>query len=116
MISFLIIVLLSVLAQLVLPWWSVALVAFAVCFWRSQTGMQAFWAGFAGIASVWQLYALFIHIQNDGILTGRMSQLLFKANSPIVLLELTVLIGGLIGGLAALSGYMCRQVLLTKAL
>lgn len=116
MILFLLIAGLSLLAQLFLPWWSVALVAFAVCFWRSRTGGQAFLAGFVGVALVWQVYALFVHVQNEGLLAGRISQLLFKANRPIVLLELTVLIGGLVGGLAALSGSLCRRAFLTKAL
>lgn len=89
--------------------------AFVICFWRSTTAGQAFWSGFIGIALVWQAYALFIHLQNDGILTGRMSQLLFKANMPLVLLEVTVLLGGLVGGLAGLSGYHCRRAFLTKA-
>lgn len=118
MISLFLIALIAVLSaiiQLILPWWSIALVAFVVCFFRSTTGGQAFWFGFIGIALVWQAYALFIHLQNDGVLTGRMSQLLFKANMPIVLLELAVLLGGLVGGLAALSGHLFRRVFLAKA-
>ena len=109
MISILIIVLLSLLAQLVLPWWSIALVAFAVGFGRSQTGGQAFWAGAIGIGLVWQIYALVIHIRNAGVLTSRISQLFFKADMPILLLEVSVLVGALVGGLAAYSGYLCRR-------
>ncbi|MBC8153454.1 MAG: hypothetical protein H7Z72_11130 [Bacteroidetes bacterium] len=114
MILFLLIAAFSLIAQLFLPWWSVAIVAFAVCFWRGKTGRGAFVAGFIGIALVWQVYALFIHVQNAGVMTGRMSQVLFKADMPIVLLELTVLLGGLAGGLAGLSGYLCRRAFLTR--
>lgn len=112
--SIAIIAVLSGLAQLFLPWWSIALVAFLVCFWRSTSAGQAMAVGSLGIALVWQFYALLIHVQNTGILTGRMSQLLFKADMPIVLLQLTVFIGGLVGGLAALSGYLFRQAVLPK--
>lgn len=109
MISILIIALLSVIAQLILPWWSVAIVAFGVAYFRSETAGQSFWAGAIGIGLVWQIYVLVIHIRNAGVLTGRISQLFFKADMPILLLEVSVLIGALIGGLAAYSGYLCRR-------
>ncbi len=109
MIPFVAIALLSLVAQLVLPWWSVALVAFVVCYWRSASAGTAFWQGFLGIAIVWLVYALVVHSQSGGIMTSRMSQLLFKTSAPVGLILLTTAVGGLVGGLAALSGYFCRQ-------
>ncbi len=85
--------------------------AFGIAWWRSETGGRAFWSGAIGVGLVWQIYALIIHMRNAGILTGRMSQLFFKADMPIILLEVSVLIGALVGGLAALSGYLCRRAL-----
>ena len=114
MIQILLIAIVSLLAQLVLPWWIVALVAFAVCFWRgpvSGRSVAAFWYGFAGVALVWLVYALFIHVRTDGIFTGRMSQLLLKTNASAVLLLLTAVLGGLVGGLAGLSGHAMRQAM-----
>ncbi|MDB5243186.1 MAG: hypothetical protein JWP57_3811 [Spirosoma sp.] len=114
MIQILLIALGSVLAQLVLPWWSLALVAFAVCCWRSSAAGRAFWYGFAGVALVWLIYALLIHIRSDGIFTGRMSQLLFKADASAVLIIVTTILGGLVGGLAGVSGYFVRQTLVNQ--
>lgn len=109
MLPFILIALFSLLAQLVLPWWSLALVAFVVCYWRSRTGAQAFLNGFLGSLVVWLAYALLIHLRTDGIMTSRMSQLFLKADAPLGILLLTALVAGLVGGLAALSGYLTRR-------
>lgn len=114
MIQILLIAFGSLLAQLVLPWWSLALAAFAVCFWRSPAAGRAFWYGFAGVALVWLIYALLVHTRTDGIFTGRMSQLLFKTNGSAVLILATAIVGGLVGGLAGLSGYFVRQGLVNQ--
>ncbi|MFD1143874.1 hypothetical protein ACFQ4C_22305 [Larkinella insperata] len=107
---FLLIALLSAVTQLFLPWWSIAVVAFGVCFWRSPTGWRAFGNGFLGIAVVWLLYALGIHFQTGGILTARMADLLLKTKSSVPLLLLTPLLGGLVGGFAGLAGQQVRAV------
>ncbi|UHG91528.1 hypothetical protein [Spirosoma oryzicola] len=110
MIQILLIALLSLLAQLVLPWWSLAIIAFLVCFWRSERAGRAFFYGFAGVALVWLAYALLIHLRTDGVFTGRMSQLIFRTNNAGLPLLATALVGGLVGGLAGLSGFFVRQV------
>lgn len=110
MIQVLLIALLSLLAQLFLPWWSLAIVTFAVCYWRSSGAGRAFWYGFAGVALIWLGYALLIHCRTDGILTGRMGLLLFKAENALLPLLATALLGGVVGGLAGLSGYYVRLI------
>jgi hypothetical protein len=114
MIQILVIAIISLLAQLVLPWWSIAIVALAVCYWRSSGVGNAFWYGFTGIALVWLVYALLIHVRTDGIFTGRMSQLLFKTDGSVVLILVSAVLGGLVGGLAGLSGYFIRQALVNQ--
>jgi len=109
MVQLILIALLSLLAQLVLPWWSLAIVAFLVCFWRGQSAGRAFFYGFTSIALVWFIYAVFIHLRTDGVLTGRMGELLFKTNSATLPLVVTAVLGGLVGGLAGLSGYLVRR-------
>lgn len=111
MIQILLIALTSLLAQFALPWWSLAIVAFLVCLWRSSSAGRAFLYGFAGIALVWLSYALIIHLRTDGIFTGRMSELLFKTNNAVIPMLVTAFLGGLVGGLAGLSGFFVRQAL-----
>ncbi|AKD57809.1 hypothetical protein [Spirosoma radiotolerans] len=115
MIELILIAIVSLLAQLILPWWSLAVVAFIVCFWRSPGSGRAFLSGFAGIALVWLIYALVIHTRTDGVFTGRMSELLFKTNASALPLLVTALVGGLVGGLAGLSGYFAKQAIGNQA-
>ena len=111
MIQFILIAFLSLLAQFILPWWSLALVAFVVCLWKSPGGSQAFLCSFAGVAAVWILYALIIHIRTDGIFTSRMSLLIFKTSTAALPVLVGTFLSGLVGGLAGLSGFMTRQAL-----
>ncbi|ADB41624.1 hypothetical protein [Spirosoma linguale] len=109
MIELVLIAILSLLAQLFLPWWSLAIVAFGICFWRSQRAGGAFLQGFVGVAIVWLLYAGLLHAQTDGVFTGRMSELLFKTNTTVLPLLVVTLLGGLVGGLAGLSGFLVKK-------
>ncbi len=114
MIQLILIAILGLLAQLILPWWSLALVAFLVCLWRSQSAGQAFLYGFVGIAVVWLGYALLIYAQTGGDFTGRMGELLFKVNNAALPMLATALLGGLIGGLSGLSGFFVRQLFVSE--
>ena len=109
MLQILLIALLSLLAQLVLPWWSLAAVAFLVCFWRSSSAGWAFLHGFAGVSLIWLAYSLLIHLRTDGVFTGQMGQLLLQTSNPMLLLLVTTILGGLVGGLAGLSGFLVRR-------
>lgn len=114
MIQIVLIAIVGLLVQLVLPWWSLAIVAFAVCFWRGSGAGRAFWYGFAGVALVWISYVLLVHLRTDGIFTGRMGQLLFKADAPALLMLATAVLGGLVGGLAGMAGYFVRQAVVNR--
>jgi len=112
MIPTLIIAVLSAIAQFFMPWWVIAPIAFIICFWQSSTAGKAFIEGTAGIILVWAAYAGFLNFQNEGGLAARMGELLFKVpNNAGVLLTITPLIGGLVGGIAGLTGFYLRQVL-----
>lgn len=105
------IALLGFLVQLVLPWWSLALVAFGVCLWQRIGSGHAFGAGAVGSAVVWLGYALLIHVRTDGILTATMSQLLTKLHHPAPAFLFTVLISGLTGGMAGWAGALFRKAM-----
>lgn len=109
MIQILLIAILSLLAQLVLPWWSLAIVAFLVCYWRSSSAGKSFLYGFVGTALVWLVYALVIQLRTDGVYVGRISQLLFQTNTTALPVLVTTIVSGLVGGLAGVSGYFVKQ-------
>ena len=115
MIQIVLIALISFLLQLLLPWWSLAVVAFLICFWRSPSAGKAFLYGFTGVALVWLGYAVFIHIHTSGIFTVRMSELLLKTNNSVLLTIVTAVLGGLVGGLAGLAGFFVRQATIDQS-
>lgn len=96
--------------QFLLPWWILAVVAFVLAGWVATKGSQAFWSGFNGIALSWLVVGLFYYIRNDGILAERVATL-FKLPHPGLLLLVTILLGGLVGGTAALAGYFFRRLI-----
>ena len=103
----LIIAVVAGLIEWVAPWWSVAIVAgIAGAMSRLSPG-KAFLAGFCGIALLWLFFALWRDIPNHHILSTRMAQL-FNVPSYLLFIVVTSLVGGIIGGLAALSGRLIR--------
>ncbi|HTJ14517.1 MAG TPA: hypothetical protein VL547_20905 [Dinghuibacter sp.] len=103
-ISLLLIVILSLAAGIWLPFWSVALVAFAVSALIPQAPGLSLICGFLAVFLTWAGLAFFLDHANHHLLGNRISQLFFKAESPLLLVALTGFVGGVIGGLSALSG------------
>ena len=98
----LLVFLLASLAQLVLPWWSLAVVAFAVGFALAPMGRAGFWAGFGGAGLSWLLPAAGLAYQNEGLPLG---------GSVTILVVVAGLVAGLVGGLAGLAGAWLRAAL-----
>lgn len=104
--------LLSFAAGLYLPWWSMALVSFLIAFFLYQKPRMAYLGGFLGLFLLWGLLATWIDVQNDHILSGRMAVLFPLKGSSSLLILVTALLAGIIGGLAALSGNYLFKLLL----
>ncbi len=105
--SVLAIALLSALAALYLPWWSCAAVCFLVSLFLEQGGGRAFMMGFLGVGLLWLIAAMLHDTANAHILSTRMAAL-FKLPGYKSFMAVTVLIGGLVGGLASWSGALLR--------
>lgn len=108
--SVLVIFVLSFLAELVLPWWSIAVVAFLVGAWKPSSGWKAFGAGFLGVSALWFIAAEYIHLHTGGVLTTRVAEM-FKIPIPFLLVVMTAVLGGLVGALAATTGFHFKKVL-----
>ena len=98
------------LLSLMLPWWSLAAPALILGAWLGTSGSASFGYGFLGIGTLWLIQTLTIHIYNDGILTGRIAEL-FSLPSAWLVILITVIIGGVAGGLSTLTGYLGRKAL-----
>jgi hypothetical protein len=106
---FIIILILSFASGYFLPWWVVAIAAFLAAFFIGKTSAQSFWSGFAAVFIVWTVLALFKSIPNDHILACRVVQLFPVPHHWISILIITASIGGLVGGMAALSGVLLKR-------
>lgn len=102
-IQLIITILVCLVLQLFLPWWSIAIGAAGVAYMVGNKSFNSFLAGFLAIALLWVGLALIIDLKTNSILTEKINQLL-SLNSFI----LTMLVGGLVGGFAALTGALIK--------
>ena len=93
--------------NLFFPWWIGILPAFAVGGWMLNRWLHAFLIGFSGVGSAWFIQSFYIHIMNEGILSGRIATML-QVNSADSVLLITFLIGGLMGAVAATVGFLFK--------
>lgn len=100
-------IVLAYVAGLFLPWWSVAIAAFIASFFIKQSPGESFRAGFTGSFILWAVLCLYINMQNDSMLAGRVAKLFGTSSAPLILI--TALVGGLTSGLAALSASYLRK-------
>lgn len=89
---------------LYLWWWSFAITAFIVAYIMKLPPGKSFLAGFIGIALLWAIQASILDAGNNHLLSGKVALLLPFNGSGTALLLTTAIIGGLVSGLAALTG------------
>lgn len=107
--SAILIILFSFLACLYFPWWSVGVVAFLISIIIQQSHLSSFICGFISLFSLWGFLSFWISIRNGHILAHRVSLLIFKTDSPFLLIFVTALIGAMLAGFAALTGSFFRK-------
>jgi hypothetical protein len=101
--------LLAVVGGLYLPWWSIAIAAFIPVLLIPMRSTRAFLAGFLGIFILWFFLAWWIDQKNDSVLSKKVAEIFHLGGSSFLMILVTALIGGLVGGLAALSGSYLRR-------
>lgn len=103
-IQILVITILASLLELFLPWWSIAIAAFVGgYFFRTSAN---FIAGLLSIGLLWLITSVIIDLSAGAPLTDRIAAI-FTVSKPI-LFVITSLIGGLVGGFAAMAGSALR--------
>ena len=105
---FLIILILTFICSYFLPWWMIAIIAFVGAFAIGKKPGKAFLSGFGGVFIAWTILALIRSLPNDNMLASRVATL-FQLPNWVLLLLVTGIIGGLVGGLAALSGALVKR-------
>ena len=100
--------LLSTVCCLFLPWWSIGVACFVVAAVVAQRPLYAFLAGFTGLFLLWGGLSWYLSSRNGHLLAHKMSVVILQSDRPALLILTTALIGGLVGGLAALAGSFVR--------
>src|SRR5271154_3749018 len=107
--SILLTALLSFVAGLYLPWWSVAIAAIIVSVIIPLASWKSFLSGFLGVFLLWAILAWWIDSKNNSILSQKIAQLLQLGSSSILLILVTAFIGALVAGFAGLTGSYMRK-------
>ena len=99
------------LAHQFFGFWAIVVVAGLIGFvFRHENSVVSFAAGMTGAALLWGGYAGFVNSANTNILCGKMGAL-FQMDGAY-LTYLTGLVGGILGGMGALTGSLARKVFL----
>lgn len=95
--------------QWYLPFWSLPVACFLVGFLTAPVNRSAFWAGFLGIFLLWAGMSFYLDWGNDSILSQRVVKLFPVPSSSLLLIVITGILGGLMGGLASKTGDGLRR-------
>lgn len=101
---------LSFLACRYLGWAAMPVAAAISAFFVKNTIGKSFLAGFAAGAALWAGLAGWLDASNGGLLSAKVAQI-FTLRSGSPLIQLTGLIGGLLGGLGAMTGSALRELI-----
>lgn len=104
------IIVLGFVTQSFFAWWTIALVAGVVGAWIKLNNLQSYLVGFLGVFLLWGGYAAFLNNGNEGILAGKIGAM-FGGLGAFQLVLITAVLGGIIGGFAALTGRLLRNLL-----
>ncbi|MCP9291386.1 hypothetical protein [Gracilimonas sediminicola] len=96
------------LLNLFLPWWSIAIPGLVFGWWFNEKAGPSFVFGFVALFILWGGQALYVHFANDAILSTRIAEML-QVGSPLVVVLITGVLGGLVSGLATLTGALVQN-------
>ncbi len=108
MILALLILISAFLLNLFLPWWSIAIPGLIFGYQFKKSGLASFGWGFLAVFLLWSGQAFYIHFVNDGILSTRIAEML-GVGSPYLVILITGVLGGLVSGLATLTGSLFNK-------
>lgn len=101
------ILILAFLLNLFLPWWSIAIPGLIFGYLFNEKAGASFGWGFLGLFILWGGQAIYIHFANDAILSTRIAEML-QVGSPWLVILVTGVLGGLVSGLATLTGTLLK--------
>lgn len=104
------IVILAFIMGYFFEWWTVAIAAFIGGVIFGISSGESFAKGMAAVTTLWLLMTLYYHFSTQGILSNKIAQILPVGGNVGLLIVATVLIGGIVGGWGAMSGFLVRNL------
>lgn len=105
-VQIIVIIFLGYLLEIFLPWWAIAIAAFVGGVLVHTH--SSFLAGFIAIGLLWAGKALLTDLTTDVDLADRVARI-FMLHNKVLLLLVTFVISGLVGGFSAMSGAALRE-------
>jgi len=91
-------------------WWTGAIAAFIGGTIFGKASGETFFKGMLAVAILWLLVILYHHFSTEGILSNKIAQILPVGGNVGLLILVSILIGGFVGGLGAMSGFLVRNL------
>ena len=107
--GFLLILVLSHLSSLILPWWIFSLVAIAVVWLFSFKEKEAFLISFLAVFILWLVYSLWLNGRNSFILGNQVGEI-FGGLTAVPLVLIGALVAGIIAGFSGWLGSQIRHI------
>jgi hypothetical protein len=113
---FILILVLTILAQIFFPWWSMAVVCYVVAALFGKRFWATTFSAFLAVFFIWAIRAFFADLQNDQLLSHRIAAMLGMPQIGDWLFLVSALLGGVIAFMAAWSGYATKRLFRKKDL
>lgn len=104
-----IILILSFVAQMFLPWWIVAVICFIACFIMVDSLLAAYAGCMGAISSLWYGGAVIADLHFDMPMSSLLGSL-FGNISPSLIYLLTSMVGGIVAGLSGMMGTWSKKI------
>ena len=101
------------LVQFFLPWWGLFIAAGIIGAIITTNGFSTFIAGFIAVAGLWFWQIYLIDAANESLLSTKVAAI-FTLSSPMQLMLVSSLIGGICGSFAALTGKLFADLFKKK--
>lgn len=101
----------TVLGQIYLPWFIIVFVPFLIEAILGRGDSTKFFSGFYGVAIPWMALAGYIDFKSESILSVRILEMFSLPRYGFVMVIITGLLGGLMGGLSSLVGGWLREAI-----
>ncbi len=109
-ILFVLVLVLTAIAQSFTIWWSIIPVCFALGFISELKGLKHFYIGFLALFLQWAIMTLWVNQNHGGTMDDLLGQL-FGGIPGIGVILAGSFLAGMLGGLSVLSGHFGRQIL-----